>query len=81
MNSNMMFLGPIVIGLLVCYFIWREMKKTQEEVNNLKTFSNKVASYIEISQQQPASSQLLTPQPQPKSKVPETIPETEEKEE
>ena len=86
MNSNMMFIGAIVIGLLVCYFIWREVKKTQGEVNNLKTFSNKVASYIETTQQPPAQAQAqVCARPQQpavqESSVPETIPETEEKEE
>ena len=85
MNSNMMFIGAIVIGLLVCYFIWREVKKTQGEVTNLKTFSNKVASYIETTQQPPAQAQVCArPKAQPvaqESSVPDTIPETEEKEE
>ena len=87
MNSNMMFIGAIVIGLLVCYFIWREMKKTQGEVDGLKTFSNKVATYIEASQQPampPAQAcprpQRQVPQQEPATDVPETIPETEENE-
>lgn len=85
MNSNMMFIGALVVGLLVCYFIWREVKKTQGEVNNLKTFSGKVASYIESTQQPPATQVCSRPPqtkaPPPPSTVPETIPETEEKEE
>jgi outer membrane lipoprotein-sorting protein len=82
MNSNMMFIGALVVGLLVCYFIWREVKKTQGEVNNLKTFSGKVASYIE-SAQQPQVQTCARPQPKPVAQedVPETIPETEENEE
>jgi len=83
MNSNMMFIGAIVIGLLVCYFIWREVKKTQGEVSSLKTFSNKVASYIESSQQ-PSVQACARPQPKAvvqEQNVPETIPEAEENEE
>lgn len=76
----MMFISAIVIGLLVCYFIWREVKKTQGEVNNLKTFSNSVASYIESVQQPPPTQVCARPQAKPSS-VPETIPENEEKEE
>ena len=86
MNSNMMFMAAIVVGLLVCYFIWREVKKTQGEVDGLKTFSNKVATYIEASQQ------AVAPQVQPQAcsrpvvqgeqnSVPETIPETAEENE
>ena len=83
MNSNMMFIGAVVIGLLVCYFIWKEVKKTQGEVDNLKTFSGKVASYIEATQQPPVQ---VCARPQPKQSVqeqsvPETIPEAEENEE
>jgi len=89
MNSNMMFMAAIVVGLLVCYFIWREVKKTQGEVNGLKTFSNKVATYIEASQQSVAPAQ---PKVQPKAcsrpvvqsdqnSVPDTIPETAEENE
>lgn len=83
MNSNMMFIGALVVGLLVCYFIWREVKKTQGEVNNLKTFSGKVASYIEATQQPPPTQVCIRPSQTktPSSTVPETIPETEEKEE
>lgn len=82
MNSNMMFIGALVVGLLVCYFIWREVKKTQGEVNNLKTFSGKVASYIEATQQ-PQVQACARPQPKTvqEQSVPETIPETEENEE
>lgn len=83
MNSNMMFIGALVVGLLVCYFIWREVKKTQGEVDNLKTFSGKVASYIEATQQPPVQA-CARPQPKPvvqEKSVPETIPETEENEE
>lgn len=83
MNSNMMFIGALVVGLLVCYFIWREVKKTQGEVDNLKTFSGKVASYIEATQQPPVQA-CARPQSKPvvqEQKVPETIPETEENEE
>ena len=90
MNSNMMFMAAIVVGLLVCYFIWREVKKTQGEVDGLKTFSNKVATYIEASQR-PVAPQVQ-PKVQPKAcsrpmvqdeqnSVPETIPETAEENE
>jgi hypothetical protein len=47
MNSTTMSIAAIVIGLLVCYYIWKEVKHTQSEVNELRAFSGKVASYIE----------------------------------
>lgn len=81
MNSNMMFIGAIVVGLLVCYFIWREVKKTQGEVEGLKNFSGKVASYIESSQQPVAQACARPPKTKEQEGVPESIPETEEKEE
>jgi len=79
----MMFIGAIVIGLLVCYFIWREVKKTQGEVNGLKNFSNKVATYIEASQsaRQACAVPAKPPAVPEESQVPETIPETEENDE
>ena len=83
MNSNMMFIGSLVVGLLVCYFIWREVKKTQDEVSNLKTFSGKVASYIEATNK-PSIQGCARPESKPvvqEQSVPETIPEAEEKEE
>lgn len=78
-----MFIGAVVIGLLVCYFIWKEVKKTQGEVDNLKTFSGKVASYIEATQK-PSVQVCARPQPKQSAQeqsVPETIPEAEENEE
>ena len=84
MNSTTMSIAAIVIGLLVCYYIWKDLKRTQSEVNNLREFSGKVASYIENSAAPPpARREMVAPVPVCTTKeqckaTPETIPEETE---
>jgi len=47
LNQNAILIAVVVVGLLVCYFLWREVKRTQTDVQGLKVFSSRVASYIE----------------------------------
>lgn len=66
----------VVVGvLLICYVMWREVKRTQVDVTGLKTFSNKVASMIESSMTQPVARVAVTPQA---SGTPEQKPENNE---
>lgn len=54
MNSQYFMIGVVVVVALVCYLMWKEVKKTQVDVTGLKTFSTKVANYIESSATRPA---------------------------
>lgn len=54
MNSQYFMIGVVVVVAIVCYLMWKEVKKTQVDVTGLKTFSTKVASYIENSATRPA---------------------------
>jgi len=75
MNSQYFLVGVVVVVALVCYTMWREVKKTQVDITGLKDFSGKVASYIENSAVRPATV-AVTPA------VPDEIDEvTEEKKE
>ena len=47
LNQNAILIAVVAVGLLVCYFLWREVKRTQTEVQGLKVFSSQMASYIE----------------------------------
>ena len=47
LNQNAILIAVVVVGLLVCYFLWREVKRTQTDVQGLKVFSSQMASYIE----------------------------------
>ena len=54
MNSQYFMIGVVVVVAIVCYLMWKEVKKTQVDITGLKTFSTKVANYIEQSATQPA---------------------------
>ena len=47
LNQNVILIAVVAVGLLVCYFLWREVKRTQTDVQGLKVFSSRMASYIE----------------------------------
>ena len=83
MNSTTISIAAIVIGLLVCYYIWKEVKRTQGEVSNLKAFTGKVASYIEsshapVKQTEPPQQCVMTKKSREPASTPETIPEENE---
>ncbi len=47
LNQNVILIAVVAVGLLVCYFLWREVKRTQTDVQGLKVFSSQMATYIE----------------------------------
>jgi hypothetical protein len=47
LNQNVILIAVVAVGLLVCYFLWREVKRTQTDVQGLKVFSSQMANYIE----------------------------------
>ncbi len=72
-------IGVVVVVALVCFFMWKEVKKTQVDITGLKTFSGKVAQYIENTQSK-AVTMAVTPvasqtQTAPQEEKPEVIEE------
>ena len=49
LNQNVILIAVAVIGILVFYYLHREVKRTQLDVQGLKVFSENVANYIEPS--------------------------------
>ena len=77
MNSQYFMIGVVVVVALICYMMWKEVKKTQVDVTGLKTFSGKVADYIESNQSRPVT-MAVTPAPQEVAEEPEVIEEKKE---
>tara|TARA_R110002074_G_scaffold876_5_gene5360 strand:- start:1210 stop:1449 length:240 start_codon:yes stop_codon:yes gene_type:complete len=74
LNQNIILTAIAVIGVLVFYYLHREMKRTQLDVQGLKVFSANVASYMEPPK--PPDNMPAVPEPVP----PPTASTTEEKE-
>jgi len=47
LNQNVILIAIAVIGVLVLYYLHREVKRTQLDVQGLKVFSANIASYME----------------------------------
>ena len=47
LNQNIIYIAIAVIGLLVFYYLHREVRRTQADVEGLKVFSANVANYME----------------------------------
>ena len=78
LNQNAILIAVVCVGLLVCYFLWREVKRTQTDVQGLKVFSANVAKYIEPSQQPLSDTcEAVTPPPPPQEPQEDAV--TEEK--
>ncbi len=43
-------IAVVAIVLGMCYFMWKEIKRTQGDVSGLKNFSGRVANFIESAQ-------------------------------
>ena len=77
MNSQYFMIGVVVAVALVCYMMWKEVKKTQVDITGLKTFSGKVADFIEHNQQRPVTV-AMTPAVPDIADEPEVIEEKKE---
>jgi len=78
LNSQYFMIGVVVVVALVCYMMWKEVKKTQVDITGLKTFSGKVAEYIESNQQKPVTVAVTPAASQEVAKEPEVIEEKKE---
>lgn len=46
LNQNLVAVAVAVAVLMVCYFVYREVRRTQEEVTGLKDFSTRVSAKL-----------------------------------